>query len=228
MRGGHAWPRCSVSPEGALCQLDILAGHGSAGEAARHPELGGVSRWFQARRAGACGPLRPPPALRTQPGRGPPEDHPSAATQPPESIPSSAEPREGPYRRQPCWGRLCSCCRAGVVVPEPEWLLLLCSKSGVFFTSISMCFVRRACKPTSDDHRPLPPQVACHSVKCLLCSQNVKINCFILYLLKHSLLHSGYTGASAPPCPLLPPSPAGSLKALVLSAWVCVCLPLRA
>lgn len=53
-----------------------------------------------------------------------------------------------------------------------------------------------------------PPKVACHSVKCLLCSQeNIKINCFIPYLLKN-ILHSRLTFEPLPPHHPATPSPA--------------------
>ena len=82
-----------------------------------------------------------------------------------------------------------------------ECLSVLCSDRGArLIPSLVLCVLSLL------KTHYYPPKVACHSVKCLLCSQeNIKINCFIPYLLKN-ILHSRLTSE---PLPLttLPPSP---------------------
>lgn len=114
--------------------------------------------------------------------------------------------------------RLCLALPAGVRTPGwvlaaflPDWLFalcleclsLLCSDSGArLIPSLALCVLSLL------KTHYYPPKVACHSIKCLLCSQeNIKINCFIPYLLKNILRSRLTFEPLPPPCPAAP-SPA--------------------
>lgn len=100
--------------------------------------------------------------------------------------PMAAEPQVSPPGlpgsfADPWTGSSASYCPAGLFLPEPG--MPVASRQQWWSTLISiftLCFVSLSLLKTH-----YYPQGACHSAKCLLCSQgNMKINCFILYLLR--------------------------------------------